>query len=149
LSRCRVVCPLEAGIGAAPASRAKAASERTRPWCDQATISCAGDDRADAWLVEQSRRERVDVGEDLGLELGRLRGRCLHTPGQRAQHERAGELVWCARVGAAEPAAAFDQPLLGQGAELTAELFRRGHDHAAQLHERLPADVDRASPGKQ
>ena len=41
LSRCRVVWPLEAGIGATPARRAKAASERTRPWCDQATISCA------------------------------------------------------------------------------------------------------------
>jgi hypothetical protein len=33
--------PEEAGTGATPASRAKAASERTRPRCDQATISCA------------------------------------------------------------------------------------------------------------
>jgi hypothetical protein len=36
-----VVWPLEAGIGATPARRAKAASERTRPRCDQATISWA------------------------------------------------------------------------------------------------------------
>ena len=37
----RVVWPEEAGIGATPASRAKAASERTRPLCDQLTISWA------------------------------------------------------------------------------------------------------------
>ncbi len=41
LSRCRVVWPEEAGIGATPARRAKAASERTRPGCDQLTISWA------------------------------------------------------------------------------------------------------------
>jgi hypothetical protein len=41
LSRCRCLCPLEAGTGATPARRAKQASERSRPWCDQATISWA------------------------------------------------------------------------------------------------------------
>jgi hypothetical protein len=32
LSRCRLVSPEEAGIGATPAKDAKAASERNRPW---------------------------------------------------------------------------------------------------------------------
>ena len=41
LSRYLVVWPLEAGTGATPARRAKAASERTRPRCDQATSSWA------------------------------------------------------------------------------------------------------------
>ena len=41
LRRWRVVLPLDAGTGATPARRAKQASERSRPWCDQATISCA------------------------------------------------------------------------------------------------------------
>jgi hypothetical protein len=54
------------------------------------------DDRSDAAFVEQSRRERADVPEDLGLELGCFRGRCLHTPCECAQHERDRELVWCA-----------------------------------------------------
>ncbi len=36
-----MVCPEEAGIGAQPASRAKAASLRTRPGWDQESSSCA------------------------------------------------------------------------------------------------------------
>ena len=36
-----MVLPEEAGIGAAPASRANAASEVMRPWCDQESTSCA------------------------------------------------------------------------------------------------------------
>ena len=36
-----MVWPEEAGIGAAPASLAKAASDVIRPWCDQERTSCA------------------------------------------------------------------------------------------------------------
>lgn len=77
---CRVVRPLEAGKGATPTSRAKAASELTRLWCDQVTISCAGDYRADAGLVEKLRDGCANVAEDLTFEcvggraLSRLRG---------------------------------------------------------------------------
>ena len=39
--RWRTTCPEPAGTGATPARRAKAASERRRPGCDQATSSCA------------------------------------------------------------------------------------------------------------
>jgi hypothetical protein len=41
LSRTRIVCPEEAGIGAAPPSIAKAASVRQRPGCDQAQSTMA------------------------------------------------------------------------------------------------------------
>lgn len=41
LRRCRVVFPLEAGTGLTPARTANAASERTRPGCDQATMITA------------------------------------------------------------------------------------------------------------
>jgi hypothetical protein len=40
-SRCLMTCPEEAGIGLAPASAAKAASERSRPACDQLTSTWA------------------------------------------------------------------------------------------------------------
>jgi hypothetical protein len=41
MSRCRVNCPEEAGMGLIPAGAAKAASERTRPVWDQLTSTCA------------------------------------------------------------------------------------------------------------
>ena len=59
LSRCRLVRPLEAGTGATPASRAKAASERSRPRCDDQLL---GDDRADTRLLEQRGREERQSG---------------------------------------------------------------------------------------
>ncbi len=42
-------------------------------------------------------------------------------------------------------AAALEQPADWQGAEFVAEPFGCGDDHAAQLHERLAADIDRAA----
>jgi hypothetical protein len=41
MSRWRVTCPEEAGMGLVPARAAKAASERNRPACDQLTSTCA------------------------------------------------------------------------------------------------------------
>src|SRR5438128_1364526 len=67
LSRCRVVCPLEAGTGATPARRAKAASERTRPWCDQETINCAAASKQKQpqrlAFLPRSRQRRSLAGE--------------------------------------------------------------------------------------
>jgi uncharacterized protein YhbP (UPF0306 family) len=48
----------------------------------------AGDDRSDAWFIEQLRCERVDVGEDLAFEFGGLDARRLDPSGERAQHGR-------------------------------------------------------------
>jgi hypothetical protein len=45
----------------------------------------------------------------------------------------------------AKAATALEQPLDGQPAQLLAEAIGRGHDHTAQLHERLAADVDGAA----
>jgi hypothetical protein len=66
------------------ARRAKHASERRRPWCDQATISCAATTRPDAWLVEQRRCERAHVAEQFALELVGFVGRCLDSQGEAA-----------------------------------------------------------------
>jgi hypothetical protein len=71
-----------------------------------------GDDRADARFVEQLWRERTDVGEDLGFELGGLDGRRLDASREAAQHQRGGELIGCARGRAAKAAAAQDPPSL-------------------------------------
>ena len=126
-----MVWPEEAGIGATPASRAKAASERTRPWCDQADDQLCGDDRADARLVEQLWCECPYVGEDLAFELGGFAGCCLDSAGEVAQHEPGRELVglcmcWsgeagCSAGAAARPAARAARCVAGRG----------GHDHAA------------------
>jgi hypothetical protein len=67
-----------------------------------------GDDRADARLVEQRRREPTHVGEDLVLELLGL-DRCgLDPTGEAAQDEPSRELVPASRLGAAQPAAALE-----------------------------------------
>src|SRR5215218_2959135 len=59
LSRCLVTCPEEAGIGLAPARAAKAASERSRPACDQLTRSWM------RWAVERSARTVMRCSSDL------------------------------------------------------------------------------------
>jgi hypothetical protein len=140
-----MVWPLEAGTGATPARRAKAASERSRPGCDQETSSWA-DDRTNAGLVEQRRRELVDEAEDLTLQLVRFEGGGLDAAGKAAQHEPGRDLARV-RVGAAKATATLEQPPRRKAAQLIAEPVGRGHHHAAQLHQRLPADVDGAPPG--
>jgi hypothetical protein len=66
-------------MGAAPASEAKAASERKRPGCDQETSSWAALIGADAGLGEERGCERADELVQLGLELG-----CLSSERDRA-----------------------------------------------------------------
>src|SRR6266700_1580631 len=102
LRRCRIVWSLEAGTGATAARRAKAASERTRPRCDQATITSAATIGPDAGLVEQLWCERTDVAEDLVLELVRLGRRGRDPPCERAQDELGREFVDGAGAGAAQ-----------------------------------------------
>ena len=138
LSRCRIVWPLEAGTGATPASRAKAASERTRPWCDQATISCAatiGPTPGSSSSRGASARTwpRISRSSSCGLD-----GRCLDPAGEAcaARASSPARRRWpsssggsgCSARAAAAPAAR---------AARCAEPIGCGHDHAAQLHERF------------
>src|SRR5438552_13613579 len=95
LSRCRVVLPLEAGTGATPARRAKAASDRSRPGCEQATISCAA---TIGPTPGSSSNAGAHVTEQLALELGGLEGRCFDPAGEAAQHEPRRELVRACRA---------------------------------------------------
>jgi hypothetical protein len=64
------------GEGATPASRAKQASERSRPRRDQATISCAATIGPTPSSFEQRRRERAYVTEQFLLERVRFPGGC-------------------------------------------------------------------------
>jgi hypothetical protein len=104
-----------------------------------------GDDRADARLVEQLRCERLDVAGDLVLELCGFHGRSFDPARECAQDELCRELVDGTRARAAEAAAALEQLAFGQGLELRPEPIGGGHEHAAQLHERSPAHLDRAA----
>ena len=52
-----------------------------------------GDDRSDAGLGEQPRRQHADVAQDLALELGGLERRRFGSSRQAAEDEPAGRLV--------------------------------------------------------
>ena len=106
-----------------------------------------GDDRSDACLVEEFGGERADVGEDLAFEERCLVGGRLDALGERAEREDGGEVVGGASARAAEATAAPDQLGDREQSKLVTEGLRRGHDHAAELDERDPANVDGASPG--
>ena len=108
-----------------------------------------GDDRADAGLVEQLGHERPHVANDLALELVRLLGRGFDPACERAEHEHDRELIRCARVRATEAAAAPNQLARRQLPELRAQVLRRRHDHASQLHQREPADIDGTATSEQ
>ena len=73
----------------------------------------------------------------------------LDAAGERTQDDDRGELGGRAGAGAAEAAAAVEQLAERQPTQLVAESVGGGHDHAAQLHERNSAGIDRGSPGQQ
>jgi len=81
-------------------------------------------------------------GQDLLLELVGLGARRFDSSCERAQHEPCRLFVRRRGGRKAKAATALEQPLDGQPAQLLAEAIGRGHDHTAQLHERLAADVD-------
>src|SRR5579859_650703 len=116
-----MVWPEEAGMGAAPARRAKAASFRRRPGCDQLISSWAALDRTDTRLVEQLRSEFGDERMDLVLELLGLVGEDEQSAREHSQgDQRATLLVACVSV-EAQPGAPCDQPRLAEHAQLGPE----------------------------
>ena len=125
-SRPRIVWPEEAGIGAAPASLAKAALLTRRPRCDQeSTIWAASNGPTQ---VEQLRGELADQLFDLPCELAFLDGQLLDAASDCAQGEqRSAELgvvaaVWTARREPAEQARSTER------AELAAKWLGGGHE---------------------
>src|SRR5215211_4340526 len=68
LSRWRVTCPEEAGIGLVAARAAKAASERRRPACDQLTSTWAALRGPTPGTSSSHRGSRSDQHGQLGLE---------------------------------------------------------------------------------
>src|SRR6266545_5781929 len=123
----------ESGLGAQPAAM--------RPGDDQ----LRGDDRADAWLVEQRGRECAYMGADLPFQLGRFAGCCIDSASEASQDEPCRELVGPCRARAAKTAPALEQPSGREHAQLLAEPVGGGDDHAAKLSERFASHVDGAS----
>ncbi|MEJ7655399.1 MAG: hypothetical protein WKH64_19725 [Chloroflexia bacterium] len=97
LSRCRLVWPLEAGIRATRRG-GQAASERSRPWCDQATISWAatiGPTPGSSSSRGASARTcpRISCSRLVSLD-----GRSLDPAAEAAQHEPCRDLVGAHRA---------------------------------------------------
>jgi hypothetical protein len=84
-SRCLMTCPDDAGMGLAPASAAKAASERSRPVCDQLTSTWAALIGPTPGSSSSHGRDRGHQPLQLGPQLGGLGGQQLDAPGGRAQ----------------------------------------------------------------
>ena len=93
LSRCRTVWPLDAGTGATPARRAKQASERSRPRCDQATISCAATIGPTPGSSSSCGCERAHVAEQVAFELVSFECCSFDAAREAAQHELCRDLV--------------------------------------------------------
>ena len=138
LSRWRIVCPLEAGSGATPARRAKAASERTRSLVRPGDDQLRGDDRADAGFVEQFGHERTDVFEDFALELVGLCGRGL----DRRASERSDEHV-ASSSGVREP----ERRKRLQRRISSSRAVAAARHGAARARSRSHCGVGRARPG--
>ena len=135
LRRWRVVRPLEAGSGATPASRAKAASEPTRPRCDQVTISWAATIGPMPGSSSSSGRARAR-GRGSRVRARRLR-RSRPGCGGRASAARGSS-----RAGRVCASSSGGSGCSGRGARRAAAgaarggVLRCGDDHAAQLDER-------------
>ena len=103
-----MVWPEEAGIGAAPASRAKAASWLMRPWCDQESTSCAAaSGPTPGWSSScgaSLRGERFDLACELALLGGQLqdasRDRARARASCRAALDHVGGLAGLLRAAA-------------------------------------------------
>jgi len=147
-SRWRIVWPEEAGIGAQPARRAKAASLLIRPGCDQeirtwaaasgptpgCSSSCGASGRAG---------ERFDLTGELAL----LDGQLLDAARDRTQGlERSAQLDVLVAVG---PRSGESTQQLGAAKwpQLAAERLRGGDEQVAQLAETGAARVDGAFAG--
>src|SRR5207237_179506 len=75
-----------------------------RPGDDQ----LRGDDRADAWLVQQRGRECAYMGEDFTFQLGRFAACCSDSASEASQDEPCRELVGSRRARAAKAATALE-----------------------------------------
>ena len=122
------------------------ASERSRPWCDQATISWAATIGPTPGSSSSVGCERADVGEQSRARARRLRRSRLGSGG-RGCAARAGSRA--RRLPAARVRrrrlAAVEQLPYRQPAQLLAERVGGGHDHRAQLGQCFAADVDGAA----
>ena len=106
-----MVWPEEAGIGAAPASRAKPASEWIRLWCDQERTSCAAAcGPTPGWSSSWGASLRVGERLDLACELAFLGSELQDPAGDRAQREQAATQFRVMPAGGSGRGEALQQP---------------------------------------
>jgi hypothetical protein len=134
--------PEEAGIGAAPASLAKAASELMRPWCDQERTSCAAAWGPTPGLVEQLRCELARERFDLACEFAFLSDQLQDASGDRAQREHASAEFWIASTVGSGRGELVQQPCARQRPQFAAQRFGCRDQQVAQLAETGPLGVD-------
>ena len=137
LRRWRMVRPLEAGSGATPASRANAASLRTRSWCDQVTISCAATIGPTPGSSSSSGTSRADVSRG---SRARARSASRVAAWMRRASERRTRIVasWSGvrELERRKRLQRRSSSPTGSRRSSLAQALRCGHDHAAQLDDR-------------
>ena len=120
-----------------------------RSWWDQVTISWAA---TIGPMPGSSRNSGTSARTWLRISRSSVSASAVAVWMRRASVRSTRIVASCAGVrgaGAAEAAAAVEQLAERQPTQLVAELVGGGDDHAAQLHKRDLARVDRGSPGQQ
>ena len=94
-----------------------------------------GEDRADAGLVEQLRRELAHELLDLAGKLALLEREVLHAASNSAKGEQDAAELGVASTGRAHRGETVEQPRPAQAAELRTERLWRGHKQRVELVE--------------
>ena len=145
LSRCRVLSPEDASIGATPARRAKAASLWNRPGWNQVTMSRAAVTWEMPGLVEELGCGDLVEGTDVVLEVGDLVVEVSDPAGDRGQ----GDLVGGVGAGGAQPGTPVDERAAGEASEVVAEFDGScHHDTTRDRSSLMAATRARCAPSR-
>jgi hypothetical protein len=111
-----LVSPEEAGIGAAPARVANAASDRSRPGCDQLIRIWGGADRPDSRQFHQLGLNLGHEAGDLAFEVVRFGFEFLDTLRGRPQGTDRGTVLHVPGGAVVQPRAVGDLGIAGSAA---------------------------------
>lgn len=107
-----------------------------RPWCDQASTTCAASSGPDAGLVEELRGEAAGERLDLASEFAFFRGQLLDLPRERLEGELgAAELGVAATIGA-RGSETREQSSTSQRPQFAAQRLGSRDEQRTQLAER-------------
>jgi hypothetical protein len=97
-----------------------------------------GEERPDAWLLEQLWRERVGEGLDLVGELAFLDGQLLHAASYRAQREQDAAQFRVVALFWPHARETREEPCPGQRPQLGPERYGCGDEQVTELAEPGP-----------